>query len=195
MLYTDLIEAGALAWGSELPYGPGYYEAGEGDITNSEKRAYYPIEELVYQMLTYSDNTATNILALYYMDNYGDYWGAVKRISGLEITDPALLSGNDSTADILAHTLMRLAEDESYEKIVTIMNEAQTDFRLKKYLTGTMAAKYGSYEDFEHDAGVYFDGEQPQYVLVIMTQGVSNVDEFMGQLSLQIYEWHESQSN
>ena len=60
-------------------------------MTNSEKKAAYTVEELVYEMLTHSDNTATNTLAFYYIDNVGDYWYDVTQMSGLDITNPEIL--------------------------------------------------------------------------------------------------------
>ena len=107
MLFSDLIWQGVLDWDSELSYSDSYYEEGEGAVTNSEKKAAYTIEELVYEMLTYSDNTATNMLALYYMDNIGDYWYDVTQMSGLDVTDPEVMEGNFATADIMAHTLIQ----------------------------------------------------------------------------------------
>ena len=47
------------------------------------------------------------MLALYYMDNIGDYWYDVTQMSGLDVTDPEVMEGNFATADIMAHTLIQ----------------------------------------------------------------------------------------
>ena len=189
MLFSDLIWQGVLDWDSELPYSDSYYEEGEGAVTNSEKRATYTIEELVYEMLTYSDNTATNVLALYYMDTIGDYWYDVTQVSGLDVTDPEVTEGNFATTDIMAHTLIQAVENERYATIIGIMREAQADFRLKQFVSNDMAAKYGSFGPYQHDIGIYFEGETPVYVIAVFTENVMNVDEFIGQLNLRLIEW------
>ena len=189
MLFSDLIWQGVLDWDSELPYSDSYYEEGEGAVTNSEKRATYTIEELVYEMLTYSDNTATNVLALYYMDTIGDYWYDVTQVSGLDVTDPEVTEGNFATTDIMAHTLIQAVENERYATIIGIMREAQADFRLKQFVSNDMAAKYGSFGPYQHDIGIYFEGETPVYVIAVFTENVMNVDEFIGQLNLRLLEW------
>lgn len=189
MLFSDLIWQGVLDWDSELPYSDSYYEEGEGAVTNSEKKAAYTIEELVYEMLTYSDNTATNVLALYYMDNIGDYWYDVTQMSGLDVTDPEVTAGNYTTADIMAHTLIQAVENEQYATIIGIMRDAQADFRLKQFVSNDMAAKYGSFGPYQHDIGIYFEGETPVYVIAVLTKNVANVDEFIGKLNLRLLEW------
>lgn len=189
MLFSDLIWQGDLAWDSELPYNESYYEAGEGAVTNSEKKAAYTVEELVYEMLTHSDNTATNTLAFYYIDNVGDYWYDVTQMSGLDITNPEIMEGNFATTDIMAHTLMRAVENEQYATVVAIMRNAQADFRLKMFVSNDMAAKYGSFGAYQHDIGVYFEGDTPLYVVAVFTESVPNVDAFIGQLNLRLLEW------
>lgn len=189
MLFSDLIWQGVLDWDSQLPYSDSYYEEGEGAVTNSEKKASYTIEELVYEMLTYSDNTATNVLALYYMDNMGDYWYDMTQMSGLDVTNPEVMEGNFTTANIMAHTLMQAVENERYATIVEIMRDAQADFRLKQFVSNDMAAKYGSFGPYQHDIGIYFEGETPVYVVAVFTENVANVDEFIGQLNLRLLEW------
>lgn len=194
MLFADLIAAGELDWESELPYYDSYYEEGEGAITNLEKRDSYPIDELIYEMLVHSDNTATNILALYYIDYYGNYWEAMTNLSGVEEVNPVVNEGNYSTAEILAQTLIRLTEEEKYGRIVSIMQEAQTGFRLKKYIEEGMAAKYGTYDEWAHDIGVFYEGETPLYVIVVLTRNLENVDEYIAELGLQLNEWQYWQS-
>lgn len=191
-IYVDLIEQGSLGWKSEIPYSDSYYEEGEGDITNLEKMSAYPVDELIYQMLIYSDNTATNVLAAYYTSTFEDYRSAIYELSGVEYIDPELYEGNYITAEVLAQILLIISENDRYDSIVEIMKEAQTGYRLKQYVSEGMAAKYGSYEEWQHDTGIYYDGETPVYLLVVLTNGVGNVDEFMGDLNLQINEWQEA---
>lgn len=185
-IYIDLMEQGLLNWDSELPYYDSYYEEGNGEITNSEKRLAYPVDELIYQMLTYSDNTATNILEEYYTDTFGDYCTAVIKFSEIENPSSELYQGNYATGVLLAETLVKVAENDQYEAITDIMKEAQTGYRLKEYISEGVAAKYGSYDGWEHDIGIFYDGDAPEYVLVVLTNDMGDVDEFIGELSLQI---------
>lgn len=192
-IFVDQIVAGNLTWDSELPYYDSYYESGDGAITNSEKQYAYTVEELIDQMLTYSDNTATNILAFYYRDTFSDYRQAILDFSGETDIPLEAFENNETTADILAAILKRLTEDERYQPIIDVMLQAQDGFRLKQYVTTGMAAKYGSYGAWQHDTGIYYEDEEAVYLLVVLTYGLENVDEFMGELNYQIKEWQQLQ--
>ncbi len=111
------------------------------------------------------------------------------QVSGLDVTDPEVTEGNFATTDIMAHTLIQAVENERYATIIGIMREAQADFRLKQFVSNDMAAKYGSFGPYQHDIGIYFEGETPVYVIAVFTENVMNVDEFIGQLNLRLLEW------
>lgn len=196
-LFTDLIHQGEETWETELPYSDNDYEEGEGNITNSEKQSSYPIADLVQEMLIYSDNTATNILSNYYIDQYaGSYQGfreAIASLSGLEDLDPEIYEENYATAKMLEQTLIRIAANQQYAAVVETMQEAQSGFRFKEYVPEGMAAKYGSAEEWHHDTGIFYEEDQPIYVLVVMTENVDQADEFLAVMNLHVNEWTRQQ--
>lgn len=199
-LYVDLIENGELDWNSELPYNDAYYEDGAGDITNEPKRDYYPIEELIYQMLYYSDNTAWNMLIQYYYDNFGDFQQGLLDLGHIAPIDDDLWLVNYADAELLNNILLHVASHEKYRPITRIMLEAQEGRLLKSHVKQGMATKYGQYEDIYHDTGIYFNNKnQPQYTIVVMTHDIylnesGIADDFMGILNARLKEWHDNRT-
>lgn len=189
-LYADLIGNGMMDWDSELPYYDGYYESGEGAVTNGEKADVYPVEELIVEMLIHSDNTATNVLALYYIENFSgefeNYRHAVAGLSGLGNLPDVVYTENYATARMLEQTLIHVANDNAYSFIIETMLAAQDGFRLKEHVSDGMAAKYGSSEQWNHDMGIYYEDGVPVYAIVVMTEGVVEADEFMGTLNFYL---------
>lgn len=196
VLFVDLIEQGELEWDSELPYSDAYYEDGAGDITNDPKRASYPVKELIYQMLHYSDNTAWNILLQYYYGNFGDFQQSLLDLGHISPIDDDLFIVNHADAELLNNILLHVATHEKYRPITDIMLESQEGMLLKSQTPKGMATKYGQYDDIYHDTGIYFDGDTPQYTIVVMTHDLYLInegiaDDFMGTLNIRIKEWHE----
>lgn len=199
VLYVDLIDSGELAWESELPYYDAFYEEGDGDITNGPKQDFYPIKDLVYQMLYYSDNTAWNILLAYYYENYGDFQQSLLELGHSQLFDDNLFIVNYADAELLNNILLHVATDKKYLPITQIMLKAQEGMLLKAHLKQGMATKYGQYEDIYHDTGIYFnDKNQPQYTIVVMTHDIylsesGIADEFMGTLNERLKIYHDQQ--
>ncbi|MGP6145746.1 serine hydrolase [Jeotgalibaca sp. A122] len=191
-LYADLIENGIMDWDSKLPYYDSYYESGEGAVTNAEKEDAYPVDELILEMLIHSDNTATNVLAFYYIENFsGDfekYRQAIAGLSGLDDLPDIVYTENYATARMLEQTLIHVANNDAYTFIIETMMEAQEGFRLKELVSVGMAAKYGSSEQWNHDMGIYYEDGVPIYAIVVMTEDVLEADEFMGILNFYLHK-------
>lgn len=194
VLFVDLIEAGDLTWKSSLPASAANIEEGNGMITNNPPQASYTLEDLMMNLIVYSDNTAWNIMTTYYYNNIGDYREALIQKSGIKNIPPALLENhNYATPKMLENYLKMIAQKPKYKKIVGFMKEAQEGLRFKLYVDQGMATKYGQYDDGYHDTGIYFENGKPIYTLALMTYGLGSIDEFMGQLNLRINEWYHYQ--
>lgn len=195
VLYADLINAGYLNWDSHLAFNQAWYEEGGGEITNGSFQESYSIYDLVYQALYYSDNTAWNTLINSYYSMYGDFQSSLIALSGLSFDNGEIYNLNYATSRMLNEILIRVATNPEYQPIVDIMLEAQSGIYLKMYVDEGMAAKYGQYEDGNHDTGIYFEDGEPAYTIAIMSRQLGYIDYFLGDLNLHVKEFHEYQTN
>lgn len=198
-LYTSLVNEGYMTFDTQIPFVEAMFEEGGGNITNSPIQSSYALQDLIYEMLVNSDNTAWNLLTHYYFNNIGNHQNDMLMLSGAEIYDPELYQFNYVNAEILEGILITIASSDYYANVVNTMLEAQPNWLLKYYVNDNMAAKYGYLEEYFHDTGIYFDDNgKPLYTLVVMTDdlgidydGMQN--EFFGLINLRLNRWFESQ--
>lgn len=193
VLYADLINQGYLTWDSHLPFIQDWYEEGGGDITNGDFQESYAIYDLVYQSLFYSDNTAWNTLINNYYRMYGDFQSDLIALSELSFDNGEIYNLNFATSRMLNEILIHVASKPEYQMIVDIMLEAQSGLYLKMYVDEGMAAKYGQYEDGNHDTGIYFQDGEPAYTIAVMSRHLGYIDYFLGDLNLHVKEFREYQ--
>ena len=193
VLYADLINQGYLSWDCHLPFTPDWYEEGGGEITNGTFQSSYAIYDLVYQALYYSDNTAWNTLINNYYSMYGDFQSDLIALSGLSFDNGEIYNLNFATSRMLNEILIRVATQPEYQTIVDTMLDAQSGLYLKMYVDEGMAAKYGQYEDGNHDTGIYYENDEPAYTIAVMSRHLGYIDYFLGDLNLHVKEFHEYQ--
>ncbi|HFI0464337.1 TPA: serine hydrolase [Streptococcus suis] len=200
-IFTDLVNQGDLTFDSPIPYNQAMYEAGGGEVTNNPPQDAYALEDLIYQMLYHSDNTAWNLLTNYYYTYYGNYQEALLYLSGAPIIDDSMYQFNHVTAQVLEGILIHIASNPGYETMIQTMKDAQTAWLLKAYMPadpeGAMASKYGYLENYFHDMGIYYHQDQPVYALVVMTDGLpleylGVENEFFGYLNVRYHDWVQS---
>lgn len=194
-LYYQLIEKGYLTLDSQIPFLSDMYEEGAGNITNGTPQESYSLEELIYEMIYNSDNTAWNLLTHYYYQNYGDYEADLVAFSQTELSSELLWQFNHLTAPVLAGILKQIALDPLYQPIVDIMMDSPADRLLKTYVQENMGTKYGYLDTYYHDIGLfYIDEETPGYAIVVMTDQLyleadGRANEFFGLLNLRLNRW------
>ena len=62
MKIYDRIRNGEISKDADIAYNEKFFEEGNGQITNSQKKDSYKLEYVLQNMIQYSDNTATNML-------------------------------------------------------------------------------------------------------------------------------------
>lgn len=191
VLYANLISQGYLTWDSHLPFTQAWYEEGGGEITNGDFQDSYAIYDLVYQSLFYSDNTAWNTLINNYYSMYGDFQADLIALSELSFDNGEIYNLNYATSRMLNEILIRVATHPEYQPIVDIMLEAQSGIYLKMYVDEGMAAKYGQYEDGNHDTGIYYEDGEPAYTIAVMSRHLGYIDYFLGDLNLHVKEFRD----
>lgn len=193
-LYIDQIDEGSIKWQTHLPASAKSFQAGDGLISNSPLKSSYSLEDLMFNLIVYSDNTAWRIMLDYYNDHYGDVKTALLSASEIDsISQPLTDNYNYATPMLLNAFLKKIADSDRYEKLKDFMLQAQPHLRFKLYHDEGMATKYGQYDNVYHDTGIYYENGRPVYTLVLMTVDVGMVDTFMGELNLRVNEWYHYQ--
>lgn len=190
VMYVDLINQGLLEWDTMLPFSESYVEEGGGEITNNPFQSSYSVEDLLYNSLVFSDNTAWNMLINYYYENFGNFQVDLVKLGEIDEIPEALYNINYATPWMLNQILIKVATEPQYQPLVQYMTQAQPGQRFRLYVDEGMATKYGMYDTGYHDTGIYFDSNgQPIYTLVLMSLDLGMIDLFMGDLNLRVYEW------
>lgn len=187
MYYYDEISAGNYTTESGLLYSQGAYEAGGGTTASLYSAGdYVPLGFLLEQAIVNSDNTAINIL----IRNLG-YSSARKAITKYtDETVPANFYNSNITSAGYGYDVINYLYEhqDSYQKLIEDMKKSSMGMYLKEYITDyDVAHKYGSYGGYVHDYGIVY-GEKT-YLVGIFTRNITNSDEVIAQISLDILNY------
>ena len=189
-LYIDLINSGEYQLDSELDYSEALFEAGAGNITNGPLESSYTIEELITEAITHSDNTAMNILKAEYDKEFGNFREDILTFAGIDEKPEDFLNNNLSSAYITEQVLIKIAQDESYSDLINLMFETSPAQLFTSYVNNEMMAnKFGRYEQAVNDSGIYYENNQPQYALVVLSDNINQADQFLEVMNLRVNQW------
>ncbi|MFL2143562.1 serine hydrolase [Ruoffia sp. FAM 20857] len=189
-LYIDLINSGEYQLDSELDYSEALFEAGTGNITNGPLENSYRIEELITEAITHSDNTAMNILKAEYDKEFGNFREDILTFAGIDEKPEDFLNNNLSSAYITEQVLIKIAQDESYSDLINLMFETSPAQLFTSYVNNEMMAnKFGRYEQAVNDSGIYYENNQPQYALVVLSDNINQADQFLEVMNLRVNQW------
>lgn len=192
-LYIDLIQNQQISLTTTIPFKDSYLIEGAGLITNSPIQSEYTIEDLLYNAIVYSDNTAWYALMDYYNSNYGFYVNAILDFTQYYDVPEFFYQDNYVSAYLAEQWLIKIASQNDYKYLVDLMSQTEPDQLFTSYINKGMANKYGRLENMVNDTGIYFENDQPQYALAIYTESVGQADIFLEMLNLRINEWHRAQ--
>ena len=189
-LYIDLINSGEYQLDSELDYSEALFEAGAGNITNGPLESSYTIEELITEAITHSDNTAMNILKAEYDKEFGNFREDILTFAGIDEKPEDFLNSNLSSAYITEQVLIKIVQDESYSDLINLMFETSPSQLFTSYVNNEMMAnKFGRYEQAVNDSGIYYENNQPQYALVVLSDNINQADQFLEVMNLRVNQW------
>ena len=189
-LYIDLINSGEYQLDSELDYSEALFEAGAGNITNGPLESSNTIEELITEAITHSDNTAMNILKAEYDKEFGNFREDILTFAGIDEKPEDFLDSNLSSAYITEQVLIKIAQDESYSDLINLMFETSPAQLFTSYVNNEMMAnKFGRYEQAVNDSGIYYENNQPQYALVVLSDNINQADQFLEVMNLRVNQW------
>lgn len=192
-LYIDLIQNQQLSLSSTILFKDSYLVEGAGLITNNAYQSEYTIEDLLFNAIVYSDNTAWYALMDYYNTNYSSYVNAILDFSQYYDVPDFFYQDNYASAYLAEQWLIKIATQPNYKYLINLMSQTEPDQLFTSYVDKGMANKYGRLENVVNDTGIYFENNQPQYILAVYTESLAQADSFLEMLNLRINEWHRAQ--
>ena len=138
------------------------------------------VQSLIEQMITVSDNHATNILIDHIgMDTLNHYFSG-KGYSSTKLQRKMLAQGNENNTSLqdCMKFLRKLYENQGnpkYSAMLEIMKQQQVKTKIPSQLTVPVANKTGELATIENDIGIVFS-DKP-YAIVVLTNEVSNSQE------------------
>lgn len=187
MYYYDKINSGKLTSTNKLFYHNSCNEPGFGTTSYTYSPGQYvPINFLLEQSIINSDNTAVNILIRNL--GYMSYRYDITKYTN-EVLPQAFYSDNLTCAAYGFDVINYLYQHrDSYTELISNMKKASTSEYLKKYIKDyDVAHKYGCYKDNVHDYGIVFGKDT--YLIGIYTKGISNADELIANINLDILNY------
>lgn len=188
-LYLDLIEEGYYTMDSYIPYDSTAYSSLEP--YNDSAESAYTIGELIHDSIVYSDNLAWYALAFNYINNFNSVRQGILNFAEYYTgVSDIYYADNYTSAEIAQEVLIKIANNPSYDYITQLMRQTEPDQLFSSYVNNdNMATKYGRLEAVVNDTGIYYENDQAQYSLVVLTDEVDYADGFLEILNLRINQW------
>lgn len=190
MAYIDLINAGHYSYETQLLYNDYYYVEGNGNIANSPSQLSYSIADLMHEAIVYSDNTAWYTLVFNYPNNFGGIASYILDKTGYYNVPEYFWMDNYATAYLFEQLLIEVATNPDYEYLVELMKQTDPPQLFTSYInTEVFANKFGRVDEEINDMGIYYENDQPQYILTTFTSGLSYADNILEDLNLYVNLW------
>lgn len=195
MYVYDRVYKGQVSEDEEIPYYPSYLEDGNGEITNNKKKKSYKLDYVIKNMLTYSDNTATNMI----LGNKNNTTQLLKSFFrnnfSIEIKEN-MLKENKLTPSQMESVFKYLYEHkDKYEKIIEYLKDSKYNEWIKNGIHNkTIASKYGQILGVANDSAIVFDDNNGDYILLIYTYNLNNQEKVIADISNKIDKLHDENS-
>lgn len=186
MLYFDELKAGTFTLDQELQFLEEDLELGGPVAYTYLINSWIPIEELLYDAIVYSDNSAARML---YRGVGG--WEAfktkIKDYSDQEYE--RRFYNNEFTTAYINDVLRVLYENaEHYESLLEWMNLVFPDDYLNRYVDTLIVQKYGNYDTVQNIAGIVFAREP--YAVSIMSDVYQDGIDVIGHINEILYAYN-----
>lgn len=192
MYIYDRIELGQLSEDTKIKYKASHLSAGNGEITNNAKKSEYNLDYIIMNMLTYSDNTATNMIlgtnanATQLLNNFFN--------NKFSVAIPEKNSSqNKLTVNDMANVWMYLYENQSkYPKVIEYLKNSSINEWIKEGIKNKeIASKYGQIPSVANNTAIVFDSNKGDFLLLIYTQNLSKAEKAITEISEKINKLHD----
>jgi len=185
MLMYDMIQDKKININEKLKYDKDDFEEGAGILQGIDLSKSIAIKSLSDYSIIYSDNIAINML-LRRVGNENRY-NYIEKIVG----HPVIHKGNNITPKDSFKILERLysnpENNKYYNGMIKTMENTKYHDRIDKYIPKEIVAhKIGDYAECVNDTAIVF--KDNPYILVVFTDGISDANEVIGQVSKIIYD-------
>lgn len=174
MYIYDRIESGQINANEKIPYNENMLSVGGGLITNNPKKESYPLEEVLMNMLTYSDNTATNMLIL----NDANATQIVLRYFdkiGVSVDEEKIRDNKIMPVMMESIWLHLYKNQDKYSNIIKYLKDSgknQNEWIKAGIPNKQIASKYGAVDSSLHDNAIVYGSSEDNgdYILIIYTE-------------------------
>jgi len=185
MLLYDMVQNKKVNINEKLKYMDVDFENGAGILQNMDLSKPISIKTLSEYSIIYSDNIAINMI-LRKIDNENKY-KYIEKIVG----HPIVHEGNNITPvesfKILERLYLNPDNNKYYSGIIETMKKTEYHDRIDKYIPQEIVAhKIGDFGDYVNDTAIVC--KDNPYILVIFTDGISDANEVIAQVSKLIYD-------
>ncbi|MDO4813638.1 MAG: serine hydrolase [Gemella sp.] len=185
------IASGEMDPNAPLAYKASYAAKGNGHITNNAKKKSYDLETVIMNMITFSDNTATNILLEGSNENMMNIVNRVYANLGIS-TDQILLEANKMQPESIEKVWLHLYKNQDkYPQLLQYLRDTRLSAWIKQGIPNkTIASKYGQVPNYSNDTSIVF-GDKGDYILLVYTEGLPNPTVVIPDIAKQIDKLHE----
>ena len=186
MKIYDRIRNGEISKDADIAYNEKFFEEGNGQITNSQKKDSYKLEYVLQNMIQYSDNTATNML----MGNSATAADVVvKYLAGLGVKLPQEEAQNNKITPAMMELVWTklYKERDKYPELIKYLEDSEDGEWIKDGIPNKkVASQYGAIDANYHDTAIVFGDKD--YMLLIYTNNLSKSGQSIKNIAKKIDE-------
>lgn len=173
MLYYDALQKDEIKKEDTLTYCTDCYEEGGPIGYTYDIHDEISLDELLYDMIVYSDNTAAHIL-FEHLGGWNSYRSMIQKYTTHELLD-AYIDDNVFPADFAMDILSYLyAHQDIYHDLIQHMKLVFPDDYLNRNIDADIAQKYGSYGTQRNAMGIVY-GDHPYLIVVLCALGEDGI--------------------
>ncbi|MBG9987506.1 serine hydrolase [Aerococcaceae bacterium DSM 111176] len=184
-MYIDLINEGVYSYDTMITVdGRALSASGEDGQTGE-----FTLDSLMQQTIMYSNNVSAWALIYHHFGGWNGYVQALSNFTDISSVGDMAYSDNYLTSAILMDIFSTVATDPSYSYLIDLMSQATPNQLFTAYVQDGMANKFGRFENVVTDGGIYYENDEPVYILIGLTEDSATSDSFLETLNLRVNEW------
>ncbi|MBU0278643.1 MULTISPECIES: serine hydrolase [unclassified Gemella] len=186
------IALGQISENEQISYKSSYLQAGNGEITNNPKKESYDLDYVIMNMLTYSDNTATNMI----LRSDANALQLLKKFfSNFNINMPDLMLKNNKLTPASMETawIYLYKNQDKYPKVIEYLKKSKSSEWIKEGVKNKeIASKYGQIKGVANDTAIVYDKTKGDYIILIYTANITNADKVIAEIANKINKLHDN---